>query len=238
MKEIDLLPEWYKNGRRRQLSIRVQCMVLVGLFLIMTSWSFVSSASLSKARAEVAQSDSRLAGIANVVSEFNKTKSELTKLEKKAELLAEIDSKVSIANVLAELSFLIDEKIVLKKLNFKAECFAEDTANNAKAGSVVRKAGISFGGMKNGKNTTARDKIRFKVIMSGVATDAGDVARLICKLEDSTYFSQVYPSYSRDKELKIKKAESSVNYQASEFEISCYLANYRMNDTDKKINTD
>ena len=90
--------------------------------------------------------------------------------------------------------------------------------------------------------------VRFKIVMRGIAADAGDVAALVCKLEDSPYFCQVVPSFSRNAEVKaanytsgqgsakaseevpgarenIREPDKSV--QVSEFEISCYLANYR-----------
>ncbi len=79
--------------------------------------------------------------------------------------------------------------------------------------------------------------MRFKVVIAGVAASAGRVATLICKLEDSPYFCLVYPLFSRSKKinpvgrksLSGLKAGSSFDredYRASEFEISCYLANY------------
>ena len=70
------------------------------------------------------------------------------------------------------------------------------------------------------------------------------MAELIRRFEGSSYFCQVYPSFSRNKKVKtasrlaeslpnIKKdgAESGDDYQVSEFEIGCYLANYRQEGT-------
>jgi len=50
---------------------------------------------------------------------------------------------------------------------------------------------------------------------------------LICKLDDSPYFCQVVPSFSRNKKMKVGTGLAGENFQVSEFEISCYLANYR-----------
>ncbi len=52
MKDIDFLPEWYKNGVRREVSYRTQYMVLGGVFLVMTVWSLITTHSIAKARAE------------------------------------------------------------------------------------------------------------------------------------------------------------------------------------------
>jgi hypothetical protein len=77
---------------------------------------------------------------------------------------------------------------------------------------------------------------RFKVVITGMAVDAGCVADLICRLEDSPYFCLVYPSFSKSGQVSGHKDKPAIgkggkqpmeNYQVSEFEINCYLANYR-----------
>jgi hypothetical protein len=80
-----------------------------------------------------------------------------------------------------------------------------------------------------------------------VAANGSDVAALLCRLEDSPYFSQADLSYAKDAEVKTtgsmpkNQAQKVVpemtanqknngniqnNIQVSEFEISCYLSNY------------
>ncbi len=82
------------------------------------------------------------------------------------------------------------------------------------------------------------------MVIRGVAADASNVAALICRLEDSPYFCQVVPSFSRTAVInaagspsfrsrtkspntKGSVQETGGKIQVSEFEISCYLANYR-----------
>jgi hypothetical protein len=125
---------------------------------------------------------------------------------------------------------LIDERIVLQKLEFIAEKFVyeQDAKNSPSVGSVVRVA----------QNNTSNKKklplgnVRFKVVIAGVAADTNDVAALMCKLEDSSYFCNVVLSYSRGNEEIGIRNESSPRtgtnaVQVNEFEINCYLANYR-----------
>jgi hypothetical protein len=87
--------------------------------------------------------------------------------------------------------------------------------------------------------------VRFKVVIGGVAADASDVAALICSLEDSPYFYQVVPSFSRTAVITqtgnssfhskinnenskgiVQQNKGNNQIQISEFEISSYLANY------------
>jgi len=231
MKDIDFLPEWYKNGKRRKLGYRTQYIVLGGIFAVMMVWNFVASHSVSKAASELARLESQQRSAENTSKEYAKIESESAQLRKKTAVLDQIDSRIDVAGVLAEISFLIDRKIVLEKVAFSSEPFAGKSQN---PNNRVRMAGDSLPSAQN-----MAGKIRFKVVINGVAAQAGDVAELIRRFEGSSYFCQVYPSFSRNKKVKTasrlvenlpnlkKDGDSGDDYQISEFEIGCYLANYR-----------
>jgi len=223
MKEFDFLPEWYKGGRRRQISWRAQYIALAGMFVVMVVWNFIAGHSVSKATAQLAEITSKQTEAKNASSEFDRIKNRAEQLRVKANILNEIDSKIDVASVLGELSFLIDRKIALKKVDFKAERFGDVQGTVTGRGSMVRAANSSFGR----KQTLSFGDVRFKVIINGIAADASEVAELVCKLEDSPYFRQVYPSFSRNTEVKTTGGPVVESYKVSEFEIVCYLANYR-----------
>ena len=69
-------------------------------------------------------------------------------------------------------------------------------------------------------------QVRFKITVGGLAANASDVANLIVKLEESPYFCLVYPAYSRSKRMPVPGSSNKYR-NVSEFEIACYLANYR-----------
>jgi len=229
MKEIDFLPKWYKSSGWRQIGYRTQYAVLGGIFVMMMGWNFIAANSISKATAELAQMAPEQVEAEYTSQEFAGIKSQVTQLQKKAGILEKIapKSSIKVADVLAEISFLIDEKIALSKLVLSSEPLVSSTKN-----SRLRIA-----------NPTQKllGDVRFKMVIGGVASDASDVARLICNLEDSPYFCQVVPSFSRNTELKAatklargttpnaKKdvREPAENRQVTEFEIGCYLANYQ-----------
>jgi hypothetical protein len=144
-------------------------------------------------------------------------------LRQKARTIRQLDSKIDVASVLGELSFLLDEKVVLSKVGFYAQRFADKQDGKARGGSAVRVTGGGFG---PGRSPLAGD-VRFRVVLSGVASDATDVADLICNLEDSPYFCHVIPSFSRNREINAGTRLARKDLQVSEFEISCYLANYQ-----------
>ncbi len=242
MKEIDFLPEWYKSGQRRQVSYRTQYIALGGVFVVMVVWNFIATHSISKVRAQFAQMATRQTQAEGLSVKLAELKSELRGLKEKAKFIEEIDSKIDVADVLAEISFLIDEKIVLSKVSLIAEKIEDkrQAGLSPRAGTVVRAVRTKLSEKRN----LPLGDVRFRVVIVGVAANASNVASLICKLEDSPYFCQVVPSFSRTAVIntasnsslrsrtKSTNTKGSVqknrgNIQVSEFEISCYLANYR-----------
>ena len=247
MKEIDFLPEWYKSGRRRQVSYRAQYIAISGVFVVMVVWSFIATHSISKARAQYAQMATNQAQAEKVSAKLAELQNEISVLRQNADSIEEIDSRIDVAGVLAELSFLIDEKIVLRKAEFIAERFVDEDDVKSSPAAVVRVVQAN----SSNKKELPIGNVRFKVVIAGVAADASDVATLMCKLEDSPYFCQIVLAFSRgDTEIGIEGTSSSFNdtdnaggivenndsvnksgarrkIQINEFEINCYLANYR-----------
>ncbi|UCE50192.1 MAG: hypothetical protein JSW47_08515 [Phycisphaerales bacterium] len=246
MKDIDFLPEWYKSGIRREVSYRTQYIALGGIFLVMAVWSLTTSRSISKARAEFADMAAIQTRAQSVSKDLTGLENQLSSLRKKLGSIEEIDSRIDVAAVLGELSFLIKERIVLSKVEFIAEKFQNEQKDKAstRTGAVVRAV--------RARNRQERDvplgNVRFKVVIAGAAANGRDVANLTRELEKSPYFFQVVPSYSRSEELQIEssaspetamdavrrrsevrgaRADDPKNLQVSAFEINCYLANYR-----------
>jgi hypothetical protein len=221
VKEVDFLPKWYKSGRQRQVGYRTQIIGLGGLLVIMMAWNFIATHTISKAKAQVEQRKIIKAEAESVSREFAGIKSEVTELQEKVKSLEEMDSKIDIASVLAEMSFLIDDNIVLSRMEFDAERFVgkKQEKNSRYAANVAR---VAVGSNVGNENLLLGD-VRFKVMIRGIAADASDIASLICKLEESPYFCRVYPSFSKNKQMKVGTERE---FQVSEFEISCYLANY------------
>ncbi len=247
MKEIDFLPEWYKSGRRRQVSYRTQYIAIGGVFVVMVVWSLITTHSISQAKAQYVQMAANQAQAEKVSAKLAELDNEMRVLRKNAESIEEIDSRIDVAGVLAEMSYLIDEKIVLRKAEFIAEKFLDEDDVKSSPAAVVRVVQTNL----SNKKELPLGNVRFKVVIAGVAEDASDVATLMCKLEDSPYFCQVVLAFSRgDAKIMIQNASSDrkeitvgqgnveskdrvretavrSEIQVNEFEINCYLANYR-----------
>jgi hypothetical protein len=202
----------------------------------MVVWNSFTAHSISRAKADLAQIAAENTEVENASRTFAEFKSRISELQKKAALVQEIDSRIDVASVLAELSFLIDKRIVLSRVELTAEKFSHEHPQKK-----LKRAGARPAGGKSGaEQALPLGDVKFKLVIGGVAADAGDVAALICKLEDSPYFSQVVPLFSRNTQIKPDASLSRTSVdsdiptpgaqrtlRASEFEISCYLANYR-----------
>ncbi|MHC4293603.1 MAG: PilN domain-containing protein [Planctomycetota bacterium] len=226
MKEIDLLPEWYKSSKRRQVSYRTQYIGVCILVLIMVMWNFLAVHSISIAEADLSELEVKKISVENVFDKAIQIKHELEKIREKAQVLGEVDSRINMADVMAEISFLLNDNIVLSSFNIEAETFVNDNKEQNRDTTVrIAKS------QQTDKKSIHYGDVKFRIILRGMATNAGIVAELICRLEDSPYFFNVIPSFSRNKELRTGKNSAVERQEVSEFEINCYLANYRLDES-------
>ena len=222
MKEIDFIPEWYKSGKRRQVSYRTQYFALSCVFVVILVWSFVTGHSLNRAVAQFDTEKSRTSEDSKVLGAFLRIKSEQEDLRNKSGLINRLDSRIDIAVVLAEMSHLFDEKVVLKSVKLTAEEFEETGQKKAAGGSVIRPAGrrdVSDRSLMIGS-------VRFKITLEGVASSTSDYTKMVLGFEESEYFRDVSPSM-HSAEIKSGGTGMKESIQVSEFKIVCYLANYK-----------
>ena len=94
---------------------------LCGAFMVMMVWNFVSAGSVSRVRAKYMEMEKIQTQSEKASVELDKYKDDISVLNKKEKILDSIDANINVSNVLAELSFLVDEKIVLSKVEFISE---------------------------------------------------------------------------------------------------------------------
>ncbi len=211
MKEIDFIPLWYKAGRKRRVSYHRQYAVITAVFALMVIWSFISGHSISNAKADIRSIEDKINAGQTTFDEFNRLESTINGLNEKGEILTKLDTGIDISAVIAEISFILSERIVLSRFELSNEAFTDK--------SSVSSARVAIGSrLAREKSSLPDHDTRFLVTISGIASDASDVAGLIAKLEDSAYFCRIIPGFSRNREIS--------GHLATEFEIKCYIANY------------
>lgn len=240
MKEIDFIPDWYKRKRDRQHSYLRQYAALGCLFAIMMTWNFITAASISRATAQVAQISQQCQEARNYTNQFAIIKNQIAKSKEMTAILDEIDSKIDVADILAELSYLIKENVIVNSFDLSAERLALEHTGISNKGLAIRAAKNQI---LNSSRPVTGD-VRFKLVLKGLAVDASDVAELVCALEESPYFFQVILAYSRNKTVRAKGelrrwllavnnhiTGTGKGYHVSEFELTCYIANYQQRNT-------
>lgn len=220
MKEIDFLPEWYKRNRRHRITYSVECGGLGIMLIGIVIWSLMMGRSVSKSEASLAMMATQRAHADSISAEFTGISRQIADLRVKLGFMEESNSRIDVVQILSELSYLIDKRIVLKKIEFNAE---GEKAVKDKNKSIRRLAP----GEKN-QNSTKTGDVRFRISIAGVAADSSDVANLICQLEESVYFCQVIPTFSRNSKKNLGRIQKDLGGRVSEFEIVCYLANFRV----------
>ncbi|MDD5134197.1 MAG: hypothetical protein PHP01_02145 [Phycisphaerae bacterium] len=208
MKEIDFLPEWYKQGRSQQKKHREFYIALGLIVLVMTVWTIFANGRVAVARAKnTALQNSRFTQML-AQNEYDNARSKLGLLLSEQKILDSVDSHIVVSNIIAEMSHLFDRRVVLKKLEIKKELFGQQGI----------KTGIQVFSPDADKSKSFSNNARFKIVFSGLASDAAQVAETLNKLEQSDYFFQVIPGFSRNTNLGQR--------QVCEFEMTCYLSNY------------
>jgi hypothetical protein len=209
MREIDFLPDWYKHGRVEQRKHR-EFYVAIGLIvLVMIVWSIFANGRVAVAKARNANLQNARLIQTQCQTEYDTAQNQLYQMQAKQRMLDSVKSNMVVSNILAEISHLLNGRVVLKKLEITAEPFPSQ-------GSA--KSGIQVYSADSDKSKTFDNKVRFKVTISGLAADAAQVAETINMLEISDYFFQVIPGFSRNILVEGR--------QVCEFELTCYLSNY------------
>ncbi len=239
MKEIDFLPEWYKESKRQRQHVRRQYVVLAVAFIAMISYNTTATHRIARASAELAQIEGKRVEAEIASQEFTTVTGNLNRVREKAALIERIDSKINVAAVLAEMSHILGETVVLSRVEFIAEPFADGDNKDPRANDTgVRIAD----GKKDVSRETLAGSVCFRIVLTGVAVSPADVAALVRRLDDSSYFHRVHASFWRSGKVQVStqpveaapKAQGGVvragqpgTLDVTEFEVVCYLANYK-----------
>ena len=214
MKEIDFLPEWYKSSKRRKVNYRVQFIIAGGVFAVLMSWSFAASYTNSIVAGHVQIMQDALDSNRNISAKYEHYNKVLALLKERAGRLEKLDPKISLTGILGELSYISTDNIMLTDFDLRSETVTKE-ASGIKAGSVR----LTSSQQGNRKIAMPADQVRYKLTLHGVALGAESVTDFISEVEKSPYFCLVVPGLLEHKE------ES----ESTRFEISCYIANYAMN---------
>jgi hypothetical protein len=206
MKEIDFLPQWYQDGRRRESSVKRQYVALAAMFLVMVVWNALAVRSISLANAELNRAEPQSREAAQVCYQFDRLVHQVADCQKELRRMQALEGRLNVAEVLAELSTLIDGPLALESLEVKAERASEPSGSGA-----------------NGLVDAAT---QFPIVMKGLAQDAPAVAAVLRRVEGSPCFQQVNLAISRNPGPVDRARTDGLGHgdrPAVAFEIRCLL---------------
>lgn len=222
MKEIDFLPDWYRQSKAMHTRLRSHCIVIGGVLLIVVMWNVLSSNSISKAEKKLFELEQNQSKATAILEAFGQLESKVAGLKKRVKTISEIDSRIDVVSVLGELSYLVHKDVVFSKMLLIAEKFNSPSSRTGNSRGIRKAASKG----KNNKKKYLGD-VKFKVVINGMAADAGDVAEMVVNLEDSPYFFHIVPSLSKMSAKARRGDLLKQDFSASKFEVTCYLANYK-----------
>jgi hypothetical protein len=232
VKDLDFLPDWYKDRKRRSSRVRKQYIALVAVFLMMMTFNLTALHRAGRVAADVSRYEDQRTRAEAIVDEFNLVTRELNQMKARADLVRRIDTRIDVASILAEISHVVDESTLLSKIEFATEPLAQpEDVDRAKGPSVRPAKG------EDSQREPALGPSTLQIVLAGVATQSSQVADLVCRLEESAYFQHVRPSFYGRTKVQVGPASAGSGktdasagspemLDVTAFEITCTLANY------------
>ena len=194
MKDIDFLPEYFQDDRKRRIGLQRQCLFLCVIFLIMILSNALGSRSISKVRAELVYNEKQCTEAGQIGFEFARLKENMARIKSVQDLIAKLSVNPDIASIMAQLSELIPQNIVLEDLD------------------ITRKSAAY-----------SADK-SFFIHLQGRALCVSDITVLMRAMEESSGFSAVSLVYSKNMPApEISKDNTGINTNTIEFKIRSVL---------------
>ena len=215
MKEIDFIPEWYREGRKRKRCCIRRYTLMAVMFALMMMWGAVINGHIAQVSAEVEEIQTSFQKTRMQGERAIQLKNQITEMRERTMLLDKIESRTKMTAILGELSHLINENVMLSKLSLQNEVIPNPDREGA-AAAVVYTGGFQ---RSSQDDVLPLSSFHCKVVLTGIAASPADAAMLISRLEKADYFNQVSLVFSRPREFEDK--------DVTEFEIRCYVADYQ-----------
>jgi len=204
MKEIDFRPDWYCviRGRKRAALIRIALLGVLGVELILGSVGIVTQKAAARQEIDGLRGDFERQ--MDVFKDFDAKLALLDRLRRKRELLLDVSGGAPVYRMLAELSHLMPDDVVLTEVRV-----AQHRAINAARGIAEDKGGTTEPSEHDGVG-------RFEI--TGWASSDVSVGTLLTNVANSRLFQEVALNYSQPLAAKRRVAR--------EFKLTCVFPQF------------
>ena len=180
MKEIDFLPQWYKQSKRHQSRVQRQYAVLGVIFLMMVIWNSMALRSINEADAQLVLVQPQRAQAERIGEQFRWTQRRWDRQSQWLKQVEQLDTQLDVAAVLMELSHLIGPQIEVEDMTVVAQTVQE----------VATRASLSC------------EPVVYRCSLQGTSETPEAVGQVINAMESSDRFQRVRFRYSPDPETK------------------------------------
>lgn len=184
MRELEFLPDWYGQVRRRRALVLTQAWGTAVLILGLLIWTSVSHFRAMYAQNELKQVASRVSESQKLVDELNQLKADRLSWSERGEVLERIGLSVESTRLLGTIAQATPTAVALNGFNLQTEEKAEVPRTGAAARAMKDKA-------------PAMDR-KLRVRITGMAPSDAEVWDMVTKLTQYPFFEDVSMTNSKE----------------------------------------
>jgi hypothetical protein len=189
MRELEFLPGWYPQLRRRRSLVKIQGWVLVAMIVGLSLWAILVGRAVRKDEAKLVQLDAALSESRAELEQLDELLALEKQLGKQEQIMAKVGSHVEAARLLATLDEVMPPEMALVDLSFDTEDRVVQPATPT--GSRFTRAAANAA-------PPVIDR-RLKVRLVAVAPTDVDLANFLARLTGKPFFEAVAMTYARDR---------------------------------------
>ncbi len=209
MREIDFLPERIRLLRARRLNLICKAYLATLFIAGLVATGYVLDARVDKAKQELGEFNSCLTEVQRLVDKRSSLEVELVGLYIKENISRDLGSRIDVTDLLAELETVLPKAMTLKAVKLEAVKI-QVKAKRPGGINMARRPSVTMGSVPK-EHTFSR----FRLLITGLAPDAIEVANFIGQLSASPLFEDVTMGYSSDAIFRGRSAR--------EFQAMCYV---------------
>lgn len=179
MRELEFLPPWYPQLRRRRKTLFVQFWATIALAIGLMGWVAFTNRTIAQKQLQSSTLDRQLQQSRSDLKQLDAKLAEKKLLEQQQQVMARVGEHVEVTRLLAKLDQIMPKEMSLTQVS-------QDTQEQVKFADT--KAGAKGAAAAAKTSSMSRKQV---VHVTGVTPSDADWATVLAKLGDSAYFQNV-----------------------------------------------
>jgi hypothetical protein len=187
MVDLELLPDWYPQWRKRRRLLLLEVWLVAVLALGLGLWVYLAEKNLSRGKEALAAIDGQLSETRTQLEKIDRLETLRQQWHKQDEVLSRLGVHVEAARLMEKLGAALPREVALVGLTFETEEIVTPQ------GPLAKPAGKDAA-------APAMDR-RLKVRLKGVAPTDLELSMFLMELNKVPFFEKVAPTYSQEKPM-------------------------------------